>query len=83
MNPLSKTLETRLTEVKTLYKHLSELGLSDDVCPAIKEFKIACNNFVKYGRGQSGKIKLPEIERNLVYILSIQPQITSNVVLKN
>jgi hypothetical protein len=79
---MSKSMEKRLAEVKTLYKHLFDLGLSDEVCPAIKEFKMICNDFVKNGIGSSGKIRLHEINRDLVYILSMQTHITSNVTLK-
>lgn len=79
---MSKTLEKRLSEVICLYKHLSDLGLYDDICPAIKEFKMICNDFVKNSHGSSGKIRLHEIDRDLVYILSMQSHITSNVTLK-
>lgn len=77
----SKDAKTRLDEAMTIYKKLSGLGISEDVCPGIKEFRDILNEFVKHGHAASGKIKLPEINRKLVYILSTQPHIVSSASL--
>jgi len=78
-----KTITARISEIKLIYEKLQNLGLDSEVCPGIKEFKEVANSFVKEGVSLSGKIKLPEIERTLVYTLTMQSHIDSNVVLKN
>lgn len=83
MTLATKSMEDRLSEIKTIYSKLIELGLSDKNCSNLKEFKIICNDFVKNGVSASGKIKLNEVSRVLIYVLSLQPHITSNVVLKS
>lgn len=79
---MTKTLETRLNEIKTIYSKLNELGISESVCKNIKDFKIKANLFVKDGESDSGKIKLFEIDKDLLYIFTINPNIASSVVLK-
>ena len=79
---MKKSLENRLVEVKTLYKNIADLGLSEEVCPAIRTFKEICNDFVKNGRGASGTINLRETNRDLIYVLSMQSHVTSHVILK-
>ncbi len=74
---MSKTFESRFSEVKNIYQKLNELGIVS------QEFKQKCNDFVKLGVGSSGKIKLNEAKRDLIYILSTQPHIISNVTLKS
>lgn len=77
-----KDQRTRVQEAINIYKQLNDLGISEDVCSGIKDFKIVMNDFVKFGYNASGKIKLPEINRQLVYVLSVQPHIVSSASLK-
>ena len=77
-----KTIEVRLNEVMEIYHQIRELGLSEAVCPELKLFKIDANLFVKTGQSINGKIKLKEINRELIYTLSSQPHIISSATLK-
>lgn len=79
---IDKTISERIAEIKLIYEKLQNLGLNEEVCPGIKEFKGIANTFVKEGVSLSGKIKLQSIDRTLVYILSIRSHITSSVALK-
>lgn len=79
---MTKSQEDRLKEVIDLYAKLKDLGLSDDVCPALKKFREVANTFVREGYSSEGKIKLEEIERSLCYRMSMQSHIDSYVVLK-
>lgn len=76
-----KPLQERLKEIIILYQKLYDLGLNENVCQSINEFKVVANRFVKSGQSESGKIKLKEINRVLVYLLSNQPHIVSSVTL--
>ena len=78
-----KDQNTRVQEAINLYKQLYDLGISEAVCPGVKDFKAILNDFVKNGQSLSGKIKLPEINRQIVYILTMQPHIISSVSLKH
>jgi len=78
----TKTQNDRLCEVIGIYKKLTELGISEEVCPGISIFRKVANTFVKEGVSLSGKIKLTEIERELHYLLSKQAHIESSVMLK-
>lgn len=77
-----KDQKTRLQEVMAMYMRLQELGISEDLCPGLGEFKKIANAFVKEGASVEGKIRLPEITRVLVYRLTMQPHIESTVVLQ-
>lgn len=73
----SKPLSARLQEVANIYTQMKEFGLDQTVCEKIGEFKQIANVFVKEGYSQSGKMYLREIDRYLVYVLSMQPHIVS------
>jgi hypothetical protein len=74
-----KSVTERIFEVKQVYQKLKELGLNDQY-EGIHDFKQIANLFVREGVPASGKIKLPEIDRILEYILS--NNIPSTVMLK-
>lgn len=77
-----KSIEVRLNEIKEIYQKMYALGLSDAVCPGLKSFRTDANLFVKTGQSINGKIKLNEIDRELIYILSSQPHVISSATLK-
>ena len=77
-----KTTSEKISEILEIYSKLQSLGLSEDVCPNISTFKKIANDFIKSDNSFSGKIKLQEINRELVYLLSIQPNIKSYAILK-
>lgn len=71
----------RLTELRTLYQQLFDIGFPPDL-DEIVTFRSICNHFLKTGEGASGMIPLRGYKRILVYKLSNQAHITSTVVLK-
>lgn len=77
-----KTLTERLQECSELYRKLQSLGLSVSF-PGMIEFYAAANDFVKTGQGASGSIKLIGLHRRLLYVLSHQPHVKSNIILKH
>lgn len=77
-----KSQQDRLQEVIKMYQRLKDMGVSCDLCPALSEFKIAANTFVKEGFSTTGKIKLPEVNRTLHYHFTMQPHIESTIVLR-
>lgn len=76
-----KTLQERLKEMLNIYEQLRDLGLDEHVCPGLLKFKKDANDFTKEGISISGKIKLIEIDRDFVYVLSTQDHITSHAKL--
>jgi hypothetical protein len=77
-----KSISDRIAEIKLIYEKLNGLGLNNGICPDIQKFKDVANIFVKDGLSSSGAIKLQDIDRELVYILSNKSHITSSVMLK-
>ena len=61
-----KTLEERLEDAQTIYQKLMELGIHKRF-DAMDSFYSSLQTFVKEGISDSGKIKLPEIQRILYY----------------
>jgi hypothetical protein len=64
-NDINKRVEKAI-EVK---KALKNLGISEDLCINLKKFSKLLNEWVKYGHYDEGKIKLIEINRNIIYQL--------------
>ncbi len=77
----TKSLEIRLSEMRTIYQQMYDLGLSKELEGVAEFFKIA-NTFVKEGIGASGSLPLAGMKRRLVYRLSMLPHVTSNVTLQ-
>ena len=67
---MEKTLNDRMFELKNIYAQLDSLKIDATLCPNIKQFKSICNEFLKTGISVSGKIKLYEINKRLIYILT-------------
>ena len=76
-----KNLQERLKEMLNIYEQLRDLGLDEHVCPELTKFKKDANDFIKEGISISGKVKMQEIDRDLVYVLSTQDHITSHAKL--
>jgi hypothetical protein len=76
-----KNLQERLKEMLNIYEQLRDLGLDEQVCPSLTKFKKDANDFIKEGVSISGKVKMHEIDRDLVYVLSTQDHITSHAKL--
>lgn len=83
MQDKAKTKEVRLKEMLVIYGKLRDLGLNEEVCAGLKEFKSVVNRFVKEGFSMQGRIQLYEINRVLEYRLSVLPHIQSSVNLAN
>lgn len=65
---LIKTLEERLEDAQTIYTKLIDLGIHKRFI-VMDPFYTSLQTFVKEGISDSGKIKLPEIQRILFYQL--------------
>ncbi len=63
---VSKRLEKAIEVKKTLIN----LNIYDEICPNLKSFSKILSDWVKDGKFVEGKIKLPEIDRKIVYQLS-------------
>jgi hypothetical protein len=77
----SKTQEERLQEVLVIFQKLKSLGICDDVCSGLVEFRAAANRFVRDGGCATGRIQLPEISRCMVYRLRALAHVESTVQL--
>ena len=77
-----KTTSEKIGEIIDIYSQLKTLWISDDVCLNLHTFRKIANDFIRSENSVSGKLKLPEINRELIYLLSIQPNIKSYAYLK-
>ncbi len=77
-----KSASEKLKEIIDIFNKLKELGISDDLCKDLKNFRKISNDFIKSDTSFQGKIRLIEIDRELVYLLSVQPNIQSHAYLK-
>ena len=78
----AKTMKNRLDEMLNIYKQLEDLGINENVCEEIRNCKRAANNFIKSGTSETGKLKLKEINRYLIYNFTMQPHVESYANLK-
>lgn len=76
-----KTKAERVKEVITILKKFRELEIPDET-PALLEFKEVTRDFIETGYGSSGKIKMPEYDRIIQYILTNHNLKESSVTLK-
>lgn len=78
----TKTKEQRVQEVATIMQKFNEFGLPIEH-EALREFVKIAQGFADNGYAASGRLKLTGFSRNLVYLLSTQPHITSHIILEN
>lgn len=78
-----KTVAERIKEIANIYKQLENLGLNENTCQKIKDFKTIANQYVRDGLSVSGSIKLFEIHRDMFYTLTSQEHLSSHVMLKS
>lgn len=62
-----RTMEERQTEIEKIFTKLQELGITREM---VTKFNKITNNYIEFGYGASGIIELPELHRELVYLLS-------------
>ena len=62
-----RTREERQAEVDAIYNKLQELGIPEVM---LGNFPVIAKDFIEFGAGASGIIKIPDIDRELVYLLS-------------
>ena len=77
-----KTVGDRVAEMRAIYEQLETYGLTDRF-EGVREFKKIANLFVREGQSASGKIPLEGIDRNLEYVLSMNPKKDAMVVLRH
>jgi hypothetical protein len=62
-----RTMEERQIEIDKIFTKLQELGITRAM---VIEFDKIANDYIEFGYGASGVIELPELHRELVYLLS-------------
>ena len=62
-----RTREERQAEVDAFYNKLQELCIPEVM---LGDFPAIAKDFIEFGTGASGCIKIPDIERELIYLLS-------------
>ena len=80
-----KSSKEKIMEIIEIYSKLNSLGLNEEICLGVGEFKKIANEFIRTNINQqnlNGKIKLVEIDRELVYSLDIHPNIKSYAFLR-
>ena len=68
---MNTELQPRIDEALKIMRGLNSMNINKDTCPDIIRFSVVLNDWVKTGESQQGKIKLPEIDKKLVYQLMI------------
>lgn len=63
-------IKKRLEKAIEVKKALNGLNIHDEICPDLKPFSKILSDWVKDGEFAQGKIKLPEINKKLVYQLA-------------
>ena len=64
----TRTKENRQEEIQKIMAKFTELGISTEM---LGEFNKISDDYIENGYGSSGKIKIPEIGRELVYALTV------------
>lgn len=62
-----RTMEERSIEVEKIFSKLQELGITRET---VGEFNEIAKDYVEFGYSASGVITMPEIHRELIYLLS-------------
>lgn len=62
-----RTMGERSIEVEKIFSKLQELGITRET---VGEFNEIAKDYVEFGYSASGVIKMPEIHRELIYLLS-------------
>lgn len=78
---MKKDITQRIEEIKEIYNKLIELGIHKRF-ETLNPFYEICEKYVKECLSSSGKIKIPEIERILVYKLTVTVGKYNEVVLR-
>lgn len=65
---MKKDIKDRLSEVVSIRKKLDLLGLTKQY-PEIKAFHEILSKYVKNGESSSGKVRIPNTDRLLQYVL--------------
>jgi len=64
----TRTKENRQAEIDKIMAKLNELGISKTI---LGEFNQIASDYIEQGYSSSGKVKIPEIGRELVYALTM------------
>jgi hypothetical protein len=66
---MSKSIAIRLEEMREVYSQLNKMGIDENRCYGIGEFKKLVNKFISGGESVSGSIYIEELDRDLDYKL--------------
>ena len=69
-NRLGDQVAKRLEKAIEVKKALINMNINEEICPDLAPFSKILSDWVKDGKFQQDKIKLPEINKKLVYQLS-------------
>ena len=75
-----RTQEERQTEIDKIIAKLTELGIHMDLFPGLETIS---NDFIKTGCSCNGRIKAPEIDRELWYVFSNDKRTPISSMLKH
>lgn len=76
-----KRIEQRQYEVEQIYTKLSSLGLTPEM-EGIEKFLAITNDFVENGVSCTGAIKIDGLNRTIVYILPMNPNVPASITLR-
>lgn len=62
-----RTKEERQEEIDKVYTKLQELGITREM---VGEFNKISSDYIEFGYSASGSVRIPEANRNLMYLLS-------------
>jgi hypothetical protein len=77
-----KSVDNRKYQVKNLLLQLNQFDIKPNMFPELKEFHLACKDYIQNGIPKSGKIYLEVVKRELQYILPISEHINASINLK-
>ena len=63
-------MQARLQESIKVIKGLKTMGIHKEICPELEDFSKILSEWIKTGKPAGGSIKLPEINKKLVYQLA-------------
>lgn len=80
---LLRTLEERQNEIDKVYNSLEQNNIPHRQLPGFQQFATIANDFIKTGIAFSGCISIPELKKDLLYLLNNNKKHQIIVMLKH